>query len=367
MGHKVIKHITAMKGIACIGILLGHFIGLIKYSSEITISIPILTYLKWSPIIFNENFWLQLFFVVSGYLLAISKVDNIKTLITKTINRFLRLGFPIFFSYIIIYSIGNLIGFHASETSIYFINGWYQNAYTSSYTIKNVLLSPIYVLIKGSCTLNSPFWVLKEMFFASIFIYCYTYIKSFISAHTSNKIELLILDIVFLAISLIINFTVFTCFLGALVYCIGSPIYEELKNNRKYIICIYACAVLLLICQIIQAHRIFAILFFAILVLIGDNIKPLNTEFAGFLGKISFGIYSLHWPLICSLGSLIILKMAQSFSLITSLNIALLTSFTVTIILAILFNLTFERFSNFINIKLMEIIDKYLSLIFSKH
>ena len=67
-----LMYINGMKGIACLFIMISHFLGIYKYAQEFSPKFPILDIILNSPISFlvNETYWLYLFFVVSGYLVA---------------------------------------------------------------------------------------------------------------------------------------------------------------------------------------------------------------------------------------------------------------------------------------------------------
>ena len=77
------------------------------------------------------------------------------------------------------------------------------------------------------------------------------------------------------------------------------------------------------------------------------------------LGHVSFGIYSLHWPVFCTLG-LAMLTYIHIDSLFFLYIVAILVSALVTLLLAILFRLTVENWSEKvskkINIFLLKII-----------
>lgn len=165
-----LMYINGMKGIACLFIMISHFLGIYKYAQEFSPKFPILDIILNSPISFlvNETYWLYLFFVVSGYLVAKSKIVSVKDFMFKLITRFLRFVFPILFSYLFIYL---PVGFHSSETNNFFLCDWFQKSYTSQYQFIEVILSPVRVLIFGKCDLNSPYWCLKYMFFSSVIIY----------------------------------------------------------------------------------------------------------------------------------------------------------------------------------------------------
>ena len=71
--------------------------------------------------------------------------------------------------------------------------------------------------------------------------------------------------------------------------------------------------------------------------------KILGSKIDKFFGKISFGIYSLHWPVFCSLGMLILSKTAENFGLLQSSLIAIIVSITVSIIFSVLFYYVIEQ------------------------
>lgn len=58
-------------------IMIGHYIGVVKYSQDVT-CFPFITWLNGSlfSTIVDEGFWLQLFFVISGFLLSYAKITN---------------------------------------------------------------------------------------------------------------------------------------------------------------------------------------------------------------------------------------------------------------------------------------------------
>ena len=101
------NHITGLKGAACVLIMLGHFLGLYKYAQQFEPRFRLIDFILDSRFSFflNEGYWLYLFFVISGYLIAKSEIKSIKDVIYKIINRFFRFAFPIFFAYLVIFTI----------------------------------------------------------------------------------------------------------------------------------------------------------------------------------------------------------------------------------------------------------------------
>ena len=64
--------------------------------------------------------------------------------------------------------------------------------------------------------------------------------------------------------------------------------------------------------------------------------RVLSHEKMDYLGKISFGVYSIHWPLFCSLSTLLIISLWQSLG-IFAIFLAILLSIALTIFLSILY------------------------------
>jgi peptidoglycan/LPS O-acetylase OafA/YrhL len=186
--RQTIVYLNGLKGFACLFVMIGHYLGIYKYAQSFNPPIHIIDYLKGSPFSFliDEGYWLYLFFVVSGYLVAKSKITSIADLISKSISRFLRLAMPILFSYFVIYLIYVTVGFHTAATNYLFQCQWYQGYYTGTYTIKDVLLGPIYVLLLGKSLLNGPYWVLRMMFISSLIIY---FLKLILFKLSSSKYE----------------------------------------------------------------------------------------------------------------------------------------------------------------------------------
>ena len=98
-------YITGLKGFACVMVMVGHFLGMFVYAEKIPIDIHYFLSIRNSRIGFllDESYWLYLFFIVSGYLLAFSKIEKLYQLFAKWIQRFFRLGLPILFAYGICY------------------------------------------------------------------------------------------------------------------------------------------------------------------------------------------------------------------------------------------------------------------------
>lgn len=342
-------HLNGLKGIACLLVMIGHYLGLYKYAQSFVPSIRIIDILNNSPFSFliNEGYWLYLFFVVSGYLVSKSKITSITDVISKSISRFLRLALPILFSYFVIYLIYLVVGFHTDETNTFFQCQWYQNYYTGVYTIKDVLLGPIYVLLFGKSLLNGPYWVLRMMFISSLLIYFLKYIFFKLSTSKNESLVFSMLIIITIA-SCIVSTIITACLVGMLV-----SFYEDGKIKTESCYAFWFLFVTMSIYVLPGVLK--STLFFAALIVFVPRIKIFENVFSSkpvqFIGKLSWGIYSFHWPIICSFGALFIIGLTPRIGLIHSYFVSFVFVLILTFVFSICFYFTLERFSSLLTKK----------------
>lgn len=74
--------------------------------------------------------------------------------------------------------------------------------------------------------------------------------------------------------------------------------------------------------------------------------RVLSSSMLLFAGRTSFGVYSFHWPVICSIGSLCLIKGIQlSWDARIIYFFALFVSIMCTLFLSVLYHLTVEKYS----------------------
>lgn len=349
---KKYHNITVLKGIACIGVMIGHFVGIIKYADKNSFHNWFCLFLENDYIIFNEAFWLYLFFIASGFLLAQTNIEKSAELIKKIVLRFARLGLPVLFSSLIVWSIYITIGFKNGETATLFTNAWYQNAYQlKGNVLLSALGSPVTVLLMGMSSLNSPFWVLRNMFIASIGIYAHRYILNVLKKKDKySAVAVWLFNIIYLCVALRSNKIVKYTVMGELISLYVLPVYATLKIKMKYLNIIVVTIALADLAVFQATHQYsYAAVFFALIILasIDCTINPKSKMLC--LGNISFGIYALHWPLICAVGAQIILHLSE-YTIFNRVLAAIAVCTVLSVIAAVLFHITFEKISlNIVN------------------
>lgn len=222
--------------------------------------------------------------------------------------------------------------YYNAQTSAFFENPWLQNAYSVNFSVKNLLLSPFDVLFFKRVIFNSPYWVLRSMMCASFLIYFITYIKFKVKSQTIFWILSALLSLILLCFDKVI----FVCILGAFICYYEAPLR---KLFRSKIILIGGGLLSLALCFLhstVGAIAVFSWMIIAIPTLL--RVKNfLEIKVFNFVGKISFGVYSFHWPIFCSCGSLIIIKLWNILGGGYAILLAIIFSAIATSLISVLF------------------------------
>lgn len=335
-------YISSLKGLACLFVMIGHFLGLVRYADQLPFQSTFLLFLQEHHVhlLFSEGFWLVLFFVISGYLCAQTCVDRFSSFCIKSICRFFRFCFPVFFASALIWLLSTLGLFHNQKTSMLFQNQWFQEAYSDKLSFLMLVRAPFDTLFFGVSHFNNPYYVLHDMMIASFIIYFLQYLNSKVK---SSAIQIAVYLVVltmswFVSIAIILP-----CLLG-----MGISLLEKncaFVKNPAFSACVLAIAVIQLSFRFQFRSLIFFSMFMLSLLGFSRIQSMLENRFFMWVGRISFGIYSFHWPLLCSIGSLAILWLSVVIELRTAMLIACGITVLCTILISYGFNNTFEKWS----------------------
>ncbi len=337
-------YISGLKGFACLMVMLGHYIGLYRFADVFPADSTLLDYFgkfidSKIGFISDESYWVLLFFVVSGYLAANSKIPTLKAFLHKSFMRFLRLGVPMFFAMAIIFVIYKAIGFHTAETSVIFENSLIQESLLGEYSFTSVIFSPIKVLLMGQYLMNDPYWCLSQMFYTSIIIYFLLWLKE--KAKSDNIFLLVFFSA--LIIGLVEFYVVYAGLVGMMVALLGKEENKTFLKNKFFALFTLA------ICAFMYSmpRRQLSCIFFGALIMLLPEIPLFNKIFsskcAAFINKISFGIYSFHWPVFCSVGMLVLLSLYESVGLLKASAVVILLCVAITFLISIIYYYGIEK------------------------
>lgn len=319
-----IKWIDGLKGIACFGVFLTHFFGVFYLwveRQDISLSAICRLLLDYPlKILINGNFMVAIFCILSGYLVASARVTTFKGLLKAMCKRYLRLSIPIFGFCILVYICEAIWGFHNQEVGLLLNNTWLSGYYKNSVDIRDVLMIPFFRLwLFSDNSINGTFWMLKSLFISTMMVLVVKYIciryyrlrgmAIFSLLLVSLKTPIYfgcIMGYVIFVLANNANFESYLCKyrgrgkklrLPLIILALGTVwILPQWGGINEYIITL--CAGICIIC----------IMFY-------KKIQMwLSNDILVRLGDISFAIYGIHWPIICSLGLQLFLYLYPAFS-----------------------------------------------------
>lgn len=357
---KYIKHISGLKGMACVFIMLFHYLEIYKTSKDFLPRVGLIDKILDSAIgfVFYQGYWLYLFFIISGYLISKSSITSFKEFFIKSISRFFRFFFPVFFADCVIFLLIYFVKFSNYETTSLFTNSFLQTyPYGAGVSFLDLLKSPFVVILQGKMSFNPPFWVIKPMFIASLIIYFYKFLLTSFSERFENVLFIILTAC--LCILFKFNTVIASVLLGMCVEVYGNNIKDYLNKS-----CFNFCLLILLMVIYIVKAEIISCFFFMALVILIPGIPFLNKMFSSklflYLEKMSWGVYSFHMTVFCTIGCKILINLANSINLFLAFITASLVSVVLTIIISQIYYISFEKLSSFINKKLTDGLKKLI-------
>lgn len=327
--------IDGLKGIACLGVFLTHFFGIFYLwveRSDLNLS-PICVWLLDYPfkILINGNFMVALFCIISGYLVARKDIMSLKELFRAIVSRYLRLAVPVFGCCLYVFLSQTIVGFYNQEVGSFLNNTWLKGYYVNSINFREVIAISFWRLwLYSDSYINGPFWMMKSLFISSILILTAQYMLN-----RFPKIRVFLI----LAMGLVALKTpiYFGCISGMLFVNNLEAVHTAATTTGKRVIgniggegrlhsgrFIYILLMVLSLTVVwiipqwggINEYLIVVCAWLCILAIMKlkflQQILSLNVFLR--LGGISFAIYGLHWPIMCSLGLKIFMYLYPSNS-----------------------------------------------------
>lgn len=350
---KKVEYIDGLKGIGCMMVMLGHYYCIYSLAERFVPMPKVLDILfKITAFFLDADLGLLFFAIISGYCIGFTRIRNIKELLWAIVKRFFRFVIPVLGANLIIYMCYLLVGFHNGQTTELFTNTWFQGYYQGEYWLGLAVRDSVHTIIGNGAVMNPTFWVIRYFFFSSIIVYAGSYLQG----KCDRRFRYLIY---------VVEFVIAAAYYGTngTAIVLGSIWNKEQGHSLLERIPKRVLATLSVICFILLSGGAEAIAGWTHLYLVSDTwakiiyaivilytigrMESLQRVFADsrliWLSKWSFGIYALHWPIMCSVTSWLFLQVA--FGAGTYLLIGVITVLLV-ILLAIVYHYTVEWFCN---------------------
>lgn len=304
-------------------------------------------------ILVNGSFAVCLFLILSGYVISMTsdKIATLEDLTCSIVKRYLRIALPIscivFIAYVMyllnLYKIQDI----AIATNNSLASFYYKEVSLRSF-IENLLFSPI-----GMHAVLAPCWMLGYIFVGSILVY----ILNIITRNTPFYLKIFLLLMVMYALYLYSNF-LWSCIIFGMITEAVDKKHPNVLGSK--VLSIFTVFVVVL--GVYIQSRLPELLntdykvngLSAILVWVGVNYcLPLRYLFSlrpfVWFGNISFSVFLVHWPLICSVScSLYFLLLPLGYVNMLIINLAV--SILLMLIVAIAYNRYTEKKSyNLVN------------------
>lgn len=325
MGNSKVKRekwLDAIKGIACIVVFLSHFY--LTFCSDSDILNGILN-IKPLQILVNGNYAVCLFLMISAYVISVPiytcpGLDHIQRTAFK---RYPRLMLPVFFASALSFLISRTVGYYNMQAAELLDNPWLKEFFTEKLTAADLLHSSLIgVWWQGDNSFNGPYWMLRTLFLGTFLVILLAVITSGEKTKKAYAGGILMLMLfVYLEVSIYDGCLVLGTLL-AFLKC-RTNLFEK-KKQKKGIVLLH---VLLLgaslflpsfqneLISFFSKYEIFPVYFtnpafyngtgsflllFSLMGLprLQDHLGR-NRLFSR-ISEISFSIYLLHWPIICS-------------------------------------------------------------------
>lgn len=367
--------LEGLRGIACFSVFLCHFLFSVfpalaqgfspdveipaKYGWESIASTPFFT------VFYNGSFGVAIFFVMSGYVLTgrFFQTGNVRYLQRGAAKRYIRLGIPVFVSVLfgwVLLTSGLTFTQKAPEIGS---AGWPMAVYKDPVSFLTALKDGLYgASLFGSTILNSPLWTIQVELLGSIMLFA-TY-AMFATHRMAFNLLFFVVFLMLMFPSSTVQLHCMTLFAGSCLNYIPwnkvkKPMLSaallgvglvlgayDLSNWYDFLRAVPMPTPPAPIVDLAAVDRYVYTAIGAVFVVAAVLSSPLLKAFLSrpffvWLGRISFALYLLHWPVICcvSFGLMYYLVPLSGWEY----GFAALFTFVVTTAVALPLSALFER------------------------
>lgn len=287
---------------------------------------------------FNGHFAVMLFFVLSGYVLSTPYFSkNTEKLKARLAGRYIRLNGPIAASILLAFIVGYMGLYFNQRVGSLEGNTWLQGFYNpNSFSIESLIINMTYQgILDGSGTFNPPLWSLKVEMLGSIFL-----LLTLITFPPKH----FFLGMVF-SLSLLFAYFgysrfflwILAIFSGALIHRIPVSITTMPFNIICVTLGLYFGAFQFGNANYSwlpkfggQMQKDIPNIVGAVLLLtplLKRDFSIFNNRVGKYIGRLSYSVYLLHFPILCSLSCYMYLSSGPLSNLFTMYSFYIVTTF----------------------------------------
>lgn len=351
-----IVYLNTLKLFACFAVFLSHFVNF-SYTmyglNEVC---------SWFTVMKNGTFAVVMFVMIASLLVSMKIFGNCTAEIIKNtiVKRYYRLVVPILATNIVIFIISKLHLFaRTAEAGRLSGSMILEGAYSYNLSFFHLLsASLIDIVWKGDSAFNYPLWMINQLFIGTVI----TIIICIVTDR--NKYRYFIFAALFIAGVWNISFF--------LIFLMGTLLGYLIKNRiviNKYIgIPMFLCGlgianfsdrlIKLFSGRFVKLQFLHTNIFYyaiaAFLIIYGIEQSGILKKICSFrlfdkMSRLSFGVYLIHWPLICSLSSYCFVLLYNKLDIKAVCSIVFAITVAVLIILSYLFSKLENKLNKLIN------------------
>jgi peptidoglycan/LPS O-acetylase OafA/YrhL len=316
MKFEKLHYLEAIRGLAALIVVFSHFIyafypdiKVASYSGADATSFTGLIAMTPLNIWHEGQFAVRIFFVLSGLVLSLSffKTGDREKALSGAVRRYFRLSLPIFVTVLLAYLIHRNNLFFNDQVSTLISNSWLASFYQFDPDAYLFLKEGLYGAIfnfNPANTYDSVLWTMEVEFFGSLFVFGFLYF--FGNSNTRH--------LVYFGVFIIL---ILTGRLYTIDFLLGIILCDLLVNKSRFFEFPMSLSILVVGLGLFLGGlrqewiALPGVPFWdsigAVLVIIGIAANAriralLQTRKFAFLGRVSFGLYLIHWLVLMSLG-----------------------------------------------------------------
>jgi peptidoglycan/LPS O-acetylase OafA/YrhL len=386
---KKLLYLESVRGYAAVIVVFSHFAelfypGLLETNLEIN-HIRYEHIINKLPIniIFNGNFAVCIFFVLSGYVLSYKYFHsrNIESVYSSAIRRYPRLVLPVFISIIVSHILIKLELFYFNEVqSLTYSIG------EERFTFESNLLKVFYssfigvFLTNQGLEYNPVLWTMQIEFIGSLLVYLILILLHKLQGYKGRLIAYFLNFVLCLILTFFIHKMIYLVLfmIGTLICDVkaNSDFFERVCNKftMSFLLIvgfylssypyadtegsIYHFLSLLKIPELFIFSHILGVSLLLIFIIMSEKTQRfLSKKFGLFLGEISFSLYLIHFLILCSFTSYVLLKLNKYMNY----NIAFILAFFGSIILMLISSKIYFLYVDNTSIKISNLLYKKIT------